>query len=45
MADAGVIFFVSDNFTVAPVLRLFSVYDRNRSLTGVSVLMTAGVSW
>ena len=45
MADAGVMFFVSNNFIVSPVLRMIHIYDRNRSLTGVSVLLTAGVYW
>lgn len=45
MADAGLIFFASNNFIVSPVLRMIHVYDRSRSLTGVSVLLTAGAVW
>ena len=43
-ADAGLILFVQKNIMLTPVLRTVYVYDRDRSLTGISVLMMAGAA-
>ena len=44
-ADVGVRFFVSENIVLTPAVRMLYVYDRDTSLTGVSILIMAGTAW